>query len=132
MIGLDTWFFFQLKNKNQKAIDFWKNVIRGKQRIMLSVIVLYELGINMYAIGEPEFYEGVKRTIANTPNIHLIDVNFDVIEEAARLKYSFGLPTLDSLIVASYRVKKCREIVTEDEDIINLAKKGLIGIKNLK
>jgi predicted nucleic acid-binding protein len=126
MIGLDTWFFFQLKDRNQKAIDFWKSIIRGKQRIMISAIVLYELGINMYSKGESKFYEEVKRIVTKTQNIHIANINLDVIDEAIRLKHSFGSPTLDALIVATYRVGKCLEIVTEDKDIINLAKKGLI------
>jgi predicted nucleic acid-binding protein len=132
MIGLDTWFFFQLRDKDPKAIDFWKSILRGKQRIMLSVIVLYELGINMYSKGESKFYEEVKRIVTKTQNIRIVDINLDVIDKAIRLKYSFGSPTLDTLIVASYIIGKCSEIITEDEDIINLARKGLIKIKRLK
>ncbi len=131
MIGLDTWFFFQLKDRNPKAIEFWKNVAAGNNKVMVSVMVLYELGINMLAAGDKQFYEEIKRILAGIKGVVLVDINLRVVEDAMKIKYSHGLPTIDSLIVACYRVNGCKEIITGDGDIVNLARKGIINIKKL-
>ncbi|MBI3413405.1 MAG: type II toxin-antitoxin system VapC family toxin [Candidatus Aenigmarchaeota archaeon] len=131
MIGLDTWFFFQLKEKNTKAAEFWKNVTAGNNKVMVSVMVLYELGINMLATGDNRFYEEIKKMLTGM-GVVLVDTDLRVVEEAMKIKYSYGLPTLDSLIVACYKVNGCKEIITGDSDIINLSKKGVIKLKILK
>ncbi len=132
MIGLDTWFFFQLKKEDPKAIDFWKSVIRGKEKVAVSVLVLYELGINMYAKGEPGFYEEVKGIITRIKNIMILDLNLEIIEKAMKIKQTHHSPTLDSLIVSSYIVNKYDQLVSEDAHMIELATKNVIKIKKLK
>ncbi|OGI15004.1 hypothetical protein A3K63_03195 [Candidatus Micrarchaeota archaeon RBG_16_49_10] len=132
MIGLDSWLFFELKNKNEKAIDFWRFVISGKTKIFVSVLVLYELGLHMFRRGESRFYTEMKQIILNTPNIHVVDINAEITERALKLSHTYNMPAVDSLIVASYLSKKCESIITNDKHMVNLAGKKVIKIKSLK
>ncbi|MBC8228365.1 PIN domain-containing protein [bacterium] len=63
------------------------------------------------------------------PNVEIVDVGFEVVDEAARRKHSLGLSFVDSLILATALIKGCEVFVTGDSDFDIAEKQKIILIR---
>lgn len=123
IVGVDTGFFFALEETNPTALKVWE-----EQEIITSVIVLYEIEKKLlqgHLRQWPTIMEDL--TLAVSPVV----LTEDIARDAARLGHKYGLPGLDSLILASLLDAKVKHIYTTDShfelykgkgvEIINLA-----------
>ena len=131
MIGIDTWFFVQLIEGNSKAREFWKGVLSGRRKVMLSVVVLYETGIQFYRRNNAFFYQELVRRIQDTPTIRLLDLTMEAINEALKLKNTYNTPTLDALIVGTYLANRCKKVLSQDAHFRELRDRNVISLKSL-
>lgn len=121
--GVDTGFFFALEEGHPAALKIWKEC-----EIITSVIVLYELQkkiLQGHFIKWPAILEDIKSSLLP------VALNEDIALEAGRISHKYGMPGLDSLILASLLSAKVKQIFTTDAhfelykeegvEIINLA-----------
>lgn len=122
--GVDTGFFFALEEGHPIALKTWE-----EQEIVTSVIVLFELQkkvLHGHFRKWPTILEDLR--ISTQP----VALTEDIALEAGHISHKYGMPGLDSLILASLLDAKVKEIFTTDAhfelykekgvEIINLAK----------
>ena len=123
-VGVDTGFFFALEEQHPIALKVWE-----EQEIVTSVIVLYEIEKKLLGgrLGRwPTIMADLRLVVS------AIDLGEDNARHAARISHKYGLPGLDSLILATLLDAKVKRIYTTDThfelyqgkgvEIINLAK----------
>lgn len=120
--GVDTGFFFALEEGHPAALEIWKEC-----EIVTSVIVLYELQkkiLQGHFREWPTILEDLKSSLL------AVALNEDIALEAGRISHKYGLPGLDSLILASLLSAKVKQIFTTDAHF-ELYKEEVVEIINL-
>lgn len=122
--GVDTGFFFALEEENPIALRVWE-----EQEIVTSVVVLYEIEKKLLG-GRLSRWPTIMADLRLA--VSAIDLGEDIAGKAARIGHKYGLPGLDSLILATLLDAKVKRIYTTDAhfelyhgkgvEIINLAK----------
>lgn len=114
MTGFDTGFFVRLLQNSQEAVTLWKKVIE-KETVVISCLSLYEL--KKLALKGAIDSNSVNRLLDNLPyvcEIIWLD-NDDIIQTGSQISHSFGLPSIDSLIIAVFEKHKVKQIYTTDK-----------------
>lgn len=104
--GVDTGFFFVLEEGHPAALKIWKEC-----EIVTSVIVLYELQkkiLQGHFRKWPTILEDLKSSLLP------VALNENIALEAGHISHKYGLPGLDSLILASLLDAKVKQIFTTD------------------
>ncbi|MDA8079395.1 MAG: PIN domain-containing protein [Nitrospiraceae bacterium] len=104
--GVDTGFFFALEEKNPAALKAWE-----EQEIITSVIVLYELEKKLLQ-GHLKQWPAIMSDISRA--VPAVVLTEDIAARAARISHKYGLPGLDSLILASLLDANVKQIYTTD------------------
>lgn len=115
--GVDTGFFFALEEGHPAALKIWNEC-----ELVTSVIVLYELQkkiLQGHFRKWPTILEDLKSSLLH------VALNEDIALEAGRISYKYGLPGLDSLILASLLDTKVKRIFTTDAHFELYKEKGV-------
>ena len=122
--GVDTGFFFALEEQHPIALKVWE-----EQEIVTSAIVLYEIEKKLLG-GRLNRWPTIMADLRLA--VSAIDLGEDSARHAAQISHKYGLPGLDSLILATLLDAKVKRIYTTDAhfelyqgksvEIINLAK----------
>ena len=114
MIGLDTGFFLELLNGNNEVTRLWESCIDDQVDFAVSALSLFEverLGLK----GKLKNVEAVLNAINDVTSVVWLDQ--EILSKAARLSHGLGIPTVDSLILASLVSADCSEIYTTDSHL---------------
>ncbi|HBA54798.1 type II toxin-antitoxin system VapC family toxin [Syntrophorhabdus aromaticivorans] len=123
MIGLDTGFFVELVRANQQALDVFNEIIEG-QDSCVSCLTLYELKrLSLRGSIPSEAGSALVEDIMSFCSVSWLD-NLKVHELAAGLSHDFGIPGIDSLILAGLITLKANRIYTTDRHIMGYQEKG--------
>ena len=128
-LGADSWLFFKVAEKDDMTMCLLKEIERGKHRLIVSVLSFGEIKVGMYRIGKPELAEEAITNFVAIPNVEVVNVDFEVVDEAARRKHSLGLSFVDSLILATALIKGCEVFVTGDSDFDIAEKQKIILVR---
>ncbi len=116
-VGIDTGFFYALKQAHPVAIQVWQ-----EKEIVTCALVLYELQKKLLK-GEfkhwPAFIESLKEAVT------IVEINTDIALKAAHLAHGLGMPGIDALILAALLEAGCKEIYTTDGHFELYKKKGV-------
>ena len=123
-LGADSWLFFKVAEKDDATMLLLKEVESGKHRLIVSV-----LSLGMYRVGKPELAEEAIANFVAIPRVEIVNVDFEVVDEAARRKHSLGLSFVDSLILATALIKGCEVFVTGDSDFDIAEKQKIILVR---
>ena len=117
LVGVDTGFFYCLKNGDLLAKKVW-----SEHEVAVSVITIFELE---------------KASLKTTPQLWtkllgeikesclLVPVALEMSQQAARIAHGTNIPSLDSLILASLLTAGCKEIYTSDPHLLLYKKTGV-------
>ncbi len=116
MIGVDTGFFFALREGNPVALRVFE-----EEDIAVSVLSRFELRRLSFRKGIPwsDFAELL------THSVTVLDLTGETADEAAEISHGTGMPALDALILASLVAAGCRTIYTRDEHFLRLARRDV-------
>ena len=125
MTGLDTGFFVELLRGNRSAVRIWKTLMGGEGMASCSVLSVFELRrlALMGKIGG-EAVESVVRAIPALVRVMWLD-DVHLMDQAARLSQEYGIPAVDSLILAGLLRAGCSRIYTTDGDLASYRGKGV-------
>ena len=113
MIGLDTGFFIKLLQGQANLKDVWLSVVEGKEKAVVCVLTLFELErLQLKGLISAEAFEALREAILL--NCLIVNIDADLVSEAARLSYRLKLAAVDSLILASFRLAGCKRVLTTD------------------
>jgi len=128
-LGADSWLLFKVAEKNDDAIHLLREVEHGKHRLIVSVLSFGEIKVGMYRVGKPQLAEEAIMNFVAIPNVEVVNVDLEVVDEAARRKSSLGLSFVDSLILASALIKGCEIFVTGDSDFDIAEKQNIVTVR---
>jgi predicted nucleic acid-binding protein len=114
MVGLDTGFFVGMIKGNQPIIEIWQNLNSGDTLPVVSVLTLGELLDISFRAGTPDVGKALVDNIDLSSRV--IPVNRNIIEKAASLKAGRSLPSIDSIILATFMLNDCKTIHTTDRN----------------
>jgi predicted nucleic acid-binding protein len=110
VIGIDTGFFFALREGDRQAIQIFR-----ESEIAISVLTLFELRRLALRKGIPWGDFG-----APLEKIAMVaEISRDVADPAAIVSYNAGLPAIDAMIIASLQALGCEKIYTRDRHFTN-------------
>ena len=67
--------------------------------------------------------------IKSIPNIDLVPVTSKIAEESAKYRHSLGIPTIDSLILATFILNDCKEVYSTDKHFKKAEEQNLIKVR---
>lgn len=119
MIGCDTGFFVEYLRENQTALDVWSEARRTSERLVLSIITLFELR-RLALKGEilrpqTETFIGIAPKLCKV--IYLDKDSGELLEQAARIAHGNGLSMADSLIFTAILRAGASVLYTTDSDM---------------
>jgi len=128
MTGLDTGFFIELMNGNEDAISLWKAGMNDETELVVSSLTLFE-------IERLGFKGKLQQTDVVLEAIHAVTfvvwLDREILSSAARLSHGLGIPSVDSLILASLLSKDVSEIYTTDAHLQAYHSHKIV-VKNLR
>ena len=128
---VDTWFLIKLAQKDAKALEIKRNAIEGKNRLFIPTIVITEIFRKLYQKGKKESdIESFLRNLIATEKIKTVFLDETIAKEAAKVSVSHSIPTVDSIVVATYINSEADSILTDDYDIKKLSKKRAVRVEN--
>jgi len=117
LVGVDTGFFYNLKEGNRLAQKVWQ-----ASDVTVSVITIFEL--EKHSLKSPtEHWQ--RLFMAMKEACFMVPVSLEISLQAARIAHGTGIPSLDSIILASLLSAGCRKIYTSDTHFLLYQKAGI-------
>jgi len=129
VIGADTGFFIEYANENATAKEIWDKVSNGEEKLIVSVVSLNEISVYFFRKGAIKEKDELINLVKLMPNVELVPVTAKIAEESAKYKHSLGIPTVDCLILTTFILKGCKEIITTDSQLKKAEEQNLIKVK---
>ena len=119
MNACDTGFFVEYLNANGAAAEVWEAARARKQKLIVSVVSLYELRrLALKGVIEPQ---RTKTLLTLLPSlcqvVYLGEESSELLKHAARLAHGNALSMADSLILASALSLGASKLYTTDSDM---------------
>ena len=128
---VDTWFLLELFRNTEKASRIFKETITGKNILVVPTISILELIRLSIRSGEKlSKAESMLNELRISQKVQIIALDETIAKEAAKVSVSYGISTVDSIIVATYRISECDKLLSKDDDLIELSKKRYLKIEN--
>jgi len=116
MIGVDTGFFFALREGDPAALKVFE-----EEDIAASVLTRFELRRLSFRKSIPwsDFAVHLTRSVT------ILELTAETADQAAAISHGTGLPAIDALILASLVAAGCRTIYTRDEHFLRLVREDV-------
>lgn len=118
-----------IAEKNNNALHRFEKVRQGIDRLVVPKIVFVEFFVNILRRSKQKLYEPIVKEFKRDPNIEIVDLDDDIIELAAKLKNSTGMPLIDCIIYATGETRGCKEIVSKDKHFDKIEKRTKCAMK---
>ncbi|MFZ6008696.1 MAG: PIN domain-containing protein [Nitrospirota bacterium] len=115
-VGVDTSFFFAIERKHPVALSLWSN-----EAIITSSISIFELQRKLLT-GE---FNGHHLLSQIERSVEIVSVSLSIAKKAARISHTFGIPSLDSLILSSLVEVGCKRIYSTDPHFDQFKEKSI-------
>ena len=125
VIGLDTGFFIALMHKEKEALRLWNDLSLSDIPPVVSMLTIGELLYISFRLNKSDLGKQLAENIFIAANV--VPVEREIVEKAAGLKASSGIPYVDSLILATFLISGCKEIHTTDKN--HLSRVNTKGVK---
>jgi predicted nucleic acid-binding protein len=122
----DSWFFIKFMEKDSKAIALWEDIKYGKGRLAVPSVVITEIVKKFLTRGLNKELDMLILGLNSSEKIFIIDLTREIAEEAGKLGYSFNVPTIDSIVLATAIKTGHNNIISDDSDYKKAEKQGKI------
>ena len=127
----DTWFLLKLAEKDFKTLEIKRNIIEGKDRLLIPTVVILELFRKLMQKGKKEIeIESFLRNLTALEKVKTIFLDELIAKESAKISISYDVPTVDSIVVGTYKATDADILLSDDEDIKKLGKKKIINFQS--
>lgn len=126
-IIVDANIFLNVKNEEEPFYSFSAQVLdsidEGRNRAILSTIVLAEICCGYYITGETVGKDEFILHVSSSENYRVIDVDSLIADQAALVRSKTGMKLPDAIIVATGIIEKAKTVITNDKDSFKKAAK---------
>jgi predicted nucleic acid-binding protein len=126
--GADTGFWLQLGAGHPQAVGIWKDAVAGKVEWVVSTTSINELLVFYYRRGKPLIGERLVNRWIRAAGVRLVAVSAEIARRSAGYRHGLGLPTLDSMILATVVLEGCDELLTTDSHFLIAMTQGIIAV----
>lgn len=127
-LGADTGFLIAIANKTPQAIELWETIRSGKNNLVLSTVSINELLVHFYRRGMRTAAENLIKIAKELKHISIVPVSLSIAELSAGYRHGLGLPTIDSIILATFVSRKCKSIYTSDSHFQIVKEKKIVNV----
>ncbi|MCS6859107.1 MAG: type II toxin-antitoxin system VapC family toxin [Abditibacteriales bacterium] len=126
--GCDTGFFRALLNGHPTAVTFWRDAARGQCELVVSTASINELLTLYYRYGQTTVGRRFVSRLLHASWVQFTPVSVEITEQSAGYRHGLGLPTVDSMILATAVRKGCDELLTTDSHFLIAMTQGVIAV----
>jgi predicted nucleic acid-binding protein len=130
LIGGDTGFIIGIAEGESSALARWAEVVEGQVDLVISVMTINELLVHFYKRGKTESAEELLDLLRALGNIRFWPVTEEIAERSAGYRYGLGIPTIDSLILATFVSAGCDLVLSSDEHFHKAAEQKIITLRD--
>lgn len=126
-VGLDTSLFIYHFEKHPVYSPLTQELLsgieKGERRGITSTITLMEIIVKPLSMGRNDIARKYEALLMNFPNLEVVDLDRDVIRQAARLRADYRLRPPDALQVSACLLSGAEVFITNDRQIERLRDK---------
>ena len=116
LLGADTGFFVSYANQHPRALAIWQELIDGLHALVVSTLTINEILVYFYRRGESDKGQEWVALMVEMDNIAVVPVSVEIAARSARYRHGMGLPTVDSVIMATFLERGCERMLSTDDD----------------
>lgn len=118
IVGLDTAVFIYHFEKNPAYLplthELFHGIETGERAAVTSTITLMEIIVKPLALGKKDVARKYEVLLVNFPNLDIVDLDRDVIRQAARLRAEYRLRPPDALQASASLLHGAEAFITND------------------
>jgi len=118
VIGLDTAIFIYHFEENPTYLPLTRELLSsiemGERKGVTSAITLMEIIVKPLALGQIDVARKYEAMLVNFPNLDIVDLDRDVIRQAARLRAEYRIRPPDALQVSASLLYGADAFITND------------------
>jgi predicted nucleic acid-binding protein len=127
IVGLDTALFIYHFEGNPHYLPLTREILSsiegGERKGVTSTITLMEIIVKPYTLHQADIARKYETMLVNFPNLEIVDLDRDVIRQAARLRAEFHIRPPDALQVAASLLYGAEAFITNDIRLKRLQEK---------
>ncbi len=116
LLGVDTGFFVSYANKHPRAVEIWQELGEGQHTLVVSTLTINEILVYFYRRGDGNLGEEWVDLMVEADSIEVVPVSVEIAASSARYRHGMGLPTVDSVILATFLNRQCEKLLSTDDD----------------
>jgi len=124
VIGLDTAIFIYHFEENPAYLPLTRELLSGiemgTRRGVTSTITLMEIIVKPLALGRQDVARKYEALLVNFPNLAMVDLDRDVIRQAARLRAEYRIRPPDALQASASLLQGADAFITNDRHLERL------------
>jgi len=124
VIGLDTAIFIYHFEENPAYLPLTRELLssieRGERKGLTSTITLMEIIVKPLAMKQIDVARKYEAMLVNFPNLEMIDLDRDVIRQAARLRAEYRIRPPDALQAGASLLYGAEAFITNDSSLKRL------------
>ncbi len=132
VLGADTGFFIAQANNHPQATAVWQDVNAGRHELVVSTVSINELFVYLFRRGRSQEGQKWLSLLIESKFVNLVPVSIEIAQLSARYRHGIGLPTVDSLILATCLDRKCNKLLSTDSDFRIVHEQGIIPVELLE
>jgi predicted nucleic acid-binding protein len=126
-VGLDTALFIYQFEKHPVYSPLTQELLSGIEKGdikgITSTITLMEIIVKPLSLGRNDIARKYEALLMNFPNLEVVDLDRDVIRQAARLRADYRIRPPDALQVSACLLGGAQVFITNDHQIVRLRDK---------
>lgn len=115
LLGVDTGFFVSYANNHPRAVEIWQALADGQHTLVVSALTINEILVYFYRRGDGELGQEWVDLMVEADSIEVIPVSVRIAASSARYRHGMGLPTVDSVILATFLDRQCEKMLSTDD-----------------
>jgi predicted nucleic acid-binding protein len=127
IVGLDTTLFIYHFERHPDYSPLTEELLseieRGVRKGVTSTITLMEIIVKPLSLGRNDVARKYEALLMNFPNMEVVDLNRDVIRQAARLRAEYRLRPPDALQASACLLGGAEAFITNDHQLDRLKEK---------
>jgi predicted nucleic acid-binding protein len=131
LLGADTGFFVSYANNHPRALEIWQELIDGLHTLVVSTLTINEILVYFYQRGDGDKGQEWVDLMVEADSIEIVPVSVKIAVRSARYRHGMGLPTVDSVILATFLDRQCEKMLSTDDDFRVADKQQVLPVQFL-
>jgi predicted nucleic acid-binding protein len=123
-IGLDTTVFIYHFEENPTylplTLELFTSIETGTRTGITSTITLLEIIVRPLALNRSDIARKYEALLVNFPNIRIVDLDRDIIRQAAQLRAEYHISSPDALQIGASLMHRASAFITNDRRLERL------------